>query len=511
MARLIVFRGVFNELATANKPHTWNYMYFGNGRLLQNVRSVRFSSSAAGNERTEQEQEQSREERIRREKRLVGLVIGSSVGLIGSLYFLFRRLTNAKADSKTPSIDLMSENSMVENQEEGKEETDAKRKNHKQGFRERRIIEYENRIRQYSTPDKVFRYFATLKVVHVGEDNEVFMTPEDFVRSLTPGKMQPAGLGLDEHERFNPEKHKYKGHFSEHLGQDSVFLKMGEFGLISFSDYIFLLTVLSLPPRMFEIAFQMFDLNGDGEVSPDEFEKVQNILFSMTPTGLRHRDHAVTGSVLSAHVNSGIKEYFFGKNLEKRLTVQRFIQFQKNLQQEVMYLEFNSYDPKDGQITEWDFADMLLTYSSFHEKKKQKILRKVKKYFKENSQGIAFKDYLDFFRFMRNISEAELALSFHNAAGKPIDPATFKQVAKTVTDVNLRDNVVDVVYKMFDENDDGVLSHREFIVVMKNQLVRGLENPKDTGFSRLLQAIWHCGKHFTYTTLHPKGTAASNE
>ena len=29
---------------------------------------------------------------------------------------------------------------------------------------------------------------------------------------------------------------------------------------------------------------------------------------------------------------------------------------------------------------------------------------------------------------------------------------TFKQVAKTVTDVHLTDNVVDVVYKMFDEN-----------------------------------------------------------
>ena len=29
---------------------------------------------------------------------------------------------------------------------------------------------------------------------------------------------------------------------------------------------------------------------------------------------------------------------------------------------------------------------------------------------------------------------------------------TFKQVAKTVMDVNLSDNVVDVVYKMFDEN-----------------------------------------------------------
>ena len=72
--------------------------------------------------------------------------------------------------------------------------------------------------------------------------------------------------------------------------------------------------------------------------------QVQNILFSMTPTGLRHRDHAVTGSVLSAHVNSGIKEYFFGKKLEKRLTVQRFIEFQKNLQQEVMYLEVGIVD-----------------------------------------------------------------------------------------------------------------------------------------------------------------------
>jgi len=32
------------------------------------------------------------------------------------------------------------------------------------GFRNRTIIKYENRIRLFSTPDKVFRYFATYKV-----------------------------------------------------------------------------------------------------------------------------------------------------------------------------------------------------------------------------------------------------------------------------------------------------------------------------------------------------------
>ncbi len=41
----------------------------------------------------------------------------------------------------------------------------------KLGFRDRKIVDYENRIRTYSTPDKIFRYFATLKSVH--SDGEV--------------------------------------------------------------------------------------------------------------------------------------------------------------------------------------------------------------------------------------------------------------------------------------------------------------------------------------------------
>lgn len=35
-----------------------------------------------------------------------------------------------------------------------------------------------------------------------------------------------------------------------------------------------------VPPRMFKIAFQMFDFNGDGEVSPEEFEKVRNLVLN---------------------------------------------------------------------------------------------------------------------------------------------------------------------------------------------------------------------------------------
>lgn len=55
------------------------------------------------------------------------------------------------------------------------------------------IIEYENRVRHFSTPDKVFRYFATIQVPHPNGEYEVYMTPVDFLTSMTPGMKQPEG------------------------------------------------------------------------------------------------------------------------------------------------------------------------------------------------------------------------------------------------------------------------------------------------------------------------------
>ena len=77
---------------------------------------------------------------------------------------------------------------------------------HKNGFRDRKIIEYENRIRMYSNPDKVFRYFASLKIIYEQNESEIYMTPDDFLRALTPGVKQPDGLGLDQFRRIDVSK-----------------------------------------------------------------------------------------------------------------------------------------------------------------------------------------------------------------------------------------------------------------------------------------------------------------
>ncbi|KAJ1528723.1 hypothetical protein ONE63_007116 [Megalurothrips usitatus] len=400
----------------------------------------------------------------------------------------------------TIDTDKHSKVSVVEPASEETEVDDSKKKKKKAiGFRERRIIEYENRIRQFSTPDKVFRYFATLQVTHVHtsgyQSHEVFMTPDDFLRSMTPGVKQPPGLGLDRYKRYDPKVRLHDVHTKLELAldEDSIFYKLGSAGLITFSDYIFLLTVLSTSRRHFEIAFRMFDLNGDGDVDCEEFEKVATLIRQQTSIGSRHRDHSNTGNTFKG-VNSALTTFFFGSDLTKKLTIERFLEFQEALQREILNLEFQRKNPDEhGNITEADFTELLLAYAGYPQKKKTKTLKRVKKLF-HSSPGVSREDYLKFFHFLNNINDVDTALTFYHIAGASIDQATLKHVAKTVAHVDLSDHIISVVFTIFDENLDGQLSNREFVAVMKNRLLRGLEKPKDTGFVKLLQSIMKCAR-----------------
>ncbi|XP_075970435.1 calcium uptake protein 1 homolog, mitochondrial-like isoform X2 [Anticarsia gemmatalis] len=388
-------------------------------------------------------------------------------------------------------------------------EVDTKKKRYRKekiGFRDRKIIEYENRMRQYSTPDKVFRYFATLQAQH-HDQHEIFMTPDDFLRSMTPGVKQPDGLGLDQYRRYDPKREQIifkkntenlqksiSQRLNLDLDEDSIFYKLGSSGLITFSDYIFLLTVLSTSRRHFEIAFRMFDLNGDGDVDCEEFEKVAALIRQQSSIGSRHRDHANTGNTFKG-INSALTTYFFGPKLNEKLTIEKFLDFQQQLQKEILSLEFQRKQPdENGRITEADFAELLLAYAGYPAKKKARMLKRVKKTFRDHGVGITKEDYLMFFHFLNNINDVDTALTFYHIAGASIDQPTLRHVARTVAHVDLRPHVINVVFTIFDENMDGQLSNREFVAVMKNRLLRGLEKPKDTGFVKLMHSLIKCAR-----------------
>ncbi|XP_066549150.1 calcium uptake protein 1, mitochondrial [Amia ocellicauda] len=385
------------------------------------------------------------------------------------------------------------EEQAVESGGEEGELLEARKKKQRLGFRDRKVMEYENRIRAYSTPDKIFRYFATLKIVGEHGDAEVYMTPQDFVRSITPNEKQPENLGLDQFLVKRYDGKKLSQERERFADEDSIFYKLGECGLISFSDYIFLTTVLSTPQRNFEIAFKMFDLNGDGEVDMEEFEQVQSIIRSQTSMGMRHRDRSTTGNTLKTGFSSALTTYFFGADLKGKLTIQSFLEFQRKLQHDVLKLEFERNDPTEGHITERQFGSMLLAYSGVQSRKLTHMLKNLKKQFKDGP-GITFEEVENFFTFLKNVNDVDTALSFYHMAGASIDKATMKQVARTVAKVELSDHVCDVVFALFDCDGNGELSNKEFISIMKQRLMRGLEKPKDMGFTRLVRAMWKCAQ-----------------
>ena len=113
-------------------------------------------------------------------------------------------------------------------------------------------------------------------------------------------------------------------------------------------------------------------------------------------------------------------------------------------------------------------------------------------------------------KVLYSINEIDTALQFYHIAGAPIERSTMKHVAKTVAHVDLSDHLIDVVSKqwtiyrheklyrlsqvftLFDNDGDGKLSNKEFVSVMKQRVMRGLEKPKDTGVSRILSSIIKC-------------------
>ena len=328
---------------------------------------------------------------------------------------------------------------------------------------------------------------------------------DEVVLTFALGLKQPDGLELDKFHRVDSDEKLAQLHsrfYTSKLDpeQISIFERIGgDQCLITFSDYVFLVTLLSTPKRYFQIAFQMFDFDGNGTFDFDEFTKLKTLIRTQTSIGQRHRDHTTTGNILRE--NSIVNQYFFGENLDQLLSIEKFLQFYEQLQTEILQLEFHRAGkcPTDEKrMGELDFGMSLLAYSGLSDKRVKKMLKRIKKAYpltdRSRSPGIAFADYRDFYNFLRNIHDIDVALTFYHIAGGSIDKEIFRHVAKIVNHVDLDEHLVDVVFTLFDENEDQLLSYVEFIQIMKNRLERGLQKPKDTAFMKLFSSILSCAK-----------------
>ncbi|KAG9346987.1 hypothetical protein JZ751_005914 [Albula glossodonta] len=244
-------------------------------------------------------------------------------------------------------------------------------------------------------------------------------------------------------------------------------------GIIAYTEYLFLLCILTKPHAGFKIAFNMFDTDGNQVVDKREFLVLQEIFRKKNEKKERKGD-AEKSAQLHGDENmttdTTLLVHFFGKKGKAELTFDDFYKFMDNLQTEMLEIEFLNYSKGMSTISEEDFGRILLRFTdvenigSYLENVRQSI---------PDEKGITFDEFRSFFQFLNNLEDFAIAMQMYNFANRSIGQDEFARAAYVATGLKFTQHLVNTVFKIFDVDHDDQLSYREFIGIMQDRLHRG--------------------------------------
>ncbi|XP_049575756.1 calcium uptake protein 3, mitochondrial isoform X2 [Syngnathus scovelli] len=381
---------------------------------------------------------------------------------------------------------------------------EAKEKAHPMDFEEGDV--------HMSSHEHRFRMFSSVEY-----DGQVYMTPQNFIESVT----------MSEPRNKRPWRSLTKQELEKILsdtppvwrGSSKLFRNLRERGIISYTEYLFLLCILTKPHAGFKIAFNMFDADGNQMVDKREFLVLQEIFRKKNEKKGRKGDAEKSAQLNMqlygyqvAPMNSVLKKdsqefvarsywdvlrrgasqilfsdlaeradenltidttllvHFFGKKGKAELTFDDFYRFMDNLQTEVLEIEFLTYSKGMATISEEDFAKILLRFTNvenigaYLENVRHSI---------PDEKGITFDEFRSFFQFLNNLEDFAIAMQMYNFASRSIGQDEFARAVYVATGLKLTRHLVNTIFKIFDVDHDDQLSYKEFIGIMKDRLHRG--------------------------------------
>ncbi|XP_026183987.1 calcium uptake protein 2, mitochondrial [Mastacembelus armatus] len=331
------------------------------------------------------------------------------------------------------------------------------------------------------SPRKI-RFIQFASVIY---EQEPYMTPRDFLFSVM---LEDVDRKLQKRILTKPEVDKMLLTASKSQAAKDLFRTLGDNGLISYTEYLFLLTILTKPHTGFHIAFKMLDVDGNEQVDKKEFLKLKNII---RKTKMKApMDSIEKQAEDSQAVSTSLQAYFFGKKGENKLRYQEFHRFMEDLQAEVQEMEFLQFSKGMDTMRREDFAEWLLHYTNEEDNKVywENMRKRI-----PAGQSITFDEFRAFCLFTNNLEDFTVSMKMVTEANRPVGMAQFKRAVKIATGNELSENVLDTVFKLFDTDGDDCLSHKEFIDVMKDRVLRGLRVQPEIGFS----GYWKCVKRET--------------
>ncbi|XP_078022079.1 calcium uptake protein 3, mitochondrial isoform X6 [Epinephelus lanceolatus] len=317
-----------------------------------------------------------------------------------------------------------------------------------------------------SSHEHRFRMFSSVEY-----EGQLYMTPQNFIESVTmsePRNKRPwRSLAKQELEKILSETPPVW------RGSSKLFRNLRERGIISYTEYLFLLCILTKPHAGFKIAFNMFDADGNQMVDKREFLVLQEIFRKKNEKKGRRGDAEKSAQLRadeSITIDTTLLVHFFGKKGKAELTFEDFYRFMDNLQTEVLEIEFLTYSKGMTTISEEDFAKILLRFTNVENI--TAYLENVRQCIPDE-KGITFDEFRSFFQFLNNLEDFAIAMQMYNFASRSIGQDEFARAVYVATGLKLTRHLVHTIFKIFDVDHDDQLSYKEFIGIMKDRLHRG--------------------------------------
>ncbi|KAG7309381.1 hypothetical protein JYU34_005340 [Plutella xylostella] len=376
------------------------------------------------------------------------------------------------------------------------------------------------------------RRFIKFSSVEYG--GQLYMTPQDFLESVVEQEPRPR---LKRRVLSTKELEYLRDHTPPlRKGSSKLFRNMRDMGIISYTEYLFLLSILTKPASGFQIAFNMFDTDGNQRVDKNEFLVIQRLLggslkerkdldkkskeallslvstsamktrlgeaqakldakpstmekiFSFAWKGKRgleageggegpHEAYVDDEQGLQRrhHVDTMLQVHFFGKKGKDELKFEGFKQFMENLQTEVLELEFQEFAKGHETISEVDFAKILLRYTYLDTDQYDMYLDRLLERVRDG-RGISFHEFKTFCQFLNNLEDFTIAMRMYTLADHPISKDEFHRAVLICTGISQSEHLVSTVFAIFDADGDALLSYKEFIAIMKDRLHRGFKS-----------------------------------
>lgn len=333
-------------------------------------------------------------------------------------------------------------------------------------YRRNLFFVYEKRLREHSPPEKVFEYFSSVKGA-----NGTFMTSLDLMRAAVP-VFQPVG---STHIRSGSLGGEKKDDKDEHAsGVSSNFFDMFDTdgdGLISFPEYLFFITLLSLTDEQCKATFHKFDVDKSGSLCRDEFLQMMKHMRLSTTKGRASGYRTGLKTVTDVDdLSGGLVHHLFGDGRrERKLSLKAFEAFLKKLRSEIDSLEFEHYDFKrQGSISAEDFGYSVVAGASV--RRMQHFVDRAAKLSSSevcrSGRRITKAQYMSFSQLLKHgDSRFENKIKERVGKGGHLTRDVFLKLAKECG-AQLSETMIDVVFFVFDVDGDGELSPLEFLDVV---------------------------------------------